>query len=532
MRLSAILLAFAPFFCGAGRHPRVVEVIGKHAAAFAKAEHILANSAVSKLLQVAFQPPLRKQPKDGRNAAETTLVPASLSMVGAIKFAVQLEMPEFDKSVDPVLAAVIEFVAASGSDIVACRSDMRRCMRAASKILHAANRDMQALSPEFARPINGHVNFAFLEAVLRVTKWAHAGLVDNAIFGFCPVGDVPCTGIHRPIEETAQVPFDRADNARSFDEAVRILSRKARKHNSEQDEADRAEVARVTLEECVKQFCVGPLSRRGVHDLFKDSPHGPRCIPAFGIWQNEKLRRIDDACISLHNLMTRMWETISCCGADLPARIAAEFAKHLKLTDMNLRLGTDDIASAYRILVSAMPEYNVAAVWMPGPQCDDGVAKVCYFALRGFNFGLKSAPVHLATLMTPLVDAARKLLAIPCGSFYDDVLTVDLSAGGASAQDSLNFFFSLCGYPFAAKKHEKLRSANDFLGVTTSFRFVTLGYVLLKVKEKRRRKLCLICSRCSIARSFRLRTRRGFAVSFISPRLRPFMGWDGQPCRH
>ena len=62
-----------------------------------------------------------------------------------------------------------------------------------------------------------------------------------------------------------------------------------------------------------------------------------------------------------------MWETISCCGADLPARIAAEFAKHLKLTDMDLRLGTDDIASAYRILVSAMPEYNVAAVWMPGP---------------------------------------------------------------------------------------------------------------------------------------------------------------------
>ena len=93
-----------------------------------------------------------------------------------------------------------------------------------------------------------------------------------------------------------------------------------------------------------------------------------------------------------------------------------------------------------------MPEYNVAAVWMPGPQCDDGVAKVCYFAFRGFNFGLKSAPVHLASLMTPLVDAARKLLAVPCGSFYDDVLTVDLFAGGTSAQDSLNFFFSLCGY--------------------------------------------------------------------------------------
>ena len=75
---------------------------GKHAAAFAKAERILASSAASKLLQVAFQPPLRKQPKDGRNAAETTLVPAGLDMVGAIKFGVQMAMPEFDKSVDTV----------------------------------------------------------------------------------------------------------------------------------------------------------------------------------------------------------------------------------------------------------------------------------------------------------------------------------------------------------------------------------------------------------------------------------------------
>jgi len=29
--------------------------------------------------------------------------------------------------------------------------------------------------------------------------------------------------------------------------------------------------------------------------MFKDTPYGPRPIPAFGIWQNGKLRRIDDA---------------------------------------------------------------------------------------------------------------------------------------------------------------------------------------------------------------------------------------------
>merc|ERR1712185_505085 len=93
--------------------------------------------------------------------------------------------------------------------------------------------------------------------------------------------------------------------------------------------------------------------------------------------------------------------------------------------------------------------------------------------------------------MTPLVDAARKLLLVPCGNFYDDVLTVDIRAGSMSAQLSLNFFFQLCGYPFAPQKHEKLRCDNAFLGGFISFAHLSAGYVLLKVKESRRRKLLI-----------------------------------------
>ena len=96
----------------------------------------------------------------------------------------------------------------------------------------------------------------------------------------------------------------------------------------------------MTLGECDKEFCVGPLTRHEVEELFKGSPLGPRCIPAFGIWQKGKLRRVDDACRSKHNAITRMWETIACCGADLPARIAAEFAKHISVDKLFLRLGT------------------------------------------------------------------------------------------------------------------------------------------------------------------------------------------------
>ena len=46
-------------------------------------------------------------------------------------------------------------------------------------------------------------------------------------------------------------------------------------------------------------------------------------------------------------------------------------------------------------------------------------------------------------------------------------------------------------YPFSPKKHERLRCDNSFLGVVTSFAFISSGYVVLRVKESRRRKLLL-----------------------------------------
>ena len=53
---------------GTNRDPRVVAVLAKHAAAFAQAEVILSGACIGGLLSVPFIAPLRKQPKDGRNA--------------------------------------------------------------------------------------------------------------------------------------------------------------------------------------------------------------------------------------------------------------------------------------------------------------------------------------------------------------------------------------------------------------------------------------------------------------------------------
>ena len=143
----------------------------------------------------------------------------------------------------------------------------------------------------------------------------------------------------------------------SFDDAVEYLTRKA-KQASPDAVQDQWVVWEKSLKECENGFCEGPLTRGQVESLFSHTELGPRCIPAFGIWQKGSLRRIDDACRSWHNFFTQMCETIVCVSADLPADIAAEFYKYL-LEDCVLKLGTDDIASAYRVLQSASPQYNV-----------------------------------------------------------------------------------------------------------------------------------------------------------------------------
>ena len=125
---------------------------------------------------------------------------------------------------------------------------------------------------------------------------------------------------------------------------------------------------------------------------------GPGAFLLLAIWQKGKLRRIDDAAVSGHNDLTFLCETIVCDTADLPSMIAREFGKHVDFTIEQLGIGTDDIAAAYRVCIpSAEPEYTVAAVWRPASV--GGEAGVFYFDLRGFNFGLKSAPLHLGTVL-------------------------------------------------------------------------------------------------------------------------------------
>ena len=486
LRFARLVPLFAFSSVAFATDSHIFDLFHIHADCLDKAVSLVRDAIPASLLDMHIAPFAAKQLGCNIPARELTLVDASLSMVDALKSALSLDFPMRQSKLDVVLKATVATVAHCGVDIVNKRAANRLVLLSASLLVAPLNFALRELVSDFGKPIAGHINFALVEVLVRAVGWRHTSLVHDLVKGFNPIGDIRSTSCLRPVEEPPSPHITRDSNLKSFDDAVQHLSRKA-KQNCSDALKDQWEVWSKSLQECHEQFCVGPLSRGQVESLFKDTEFGPRCIPAFGIYQKGKLRRIDDACRSGHNLLTRMHETIVCVSADLPADIAHEFYKFLSF-DVRLRLGTDDIASAYRVLLSGAPQYNIAAVWHP-QEPDGRGGRVEYFALRGFNFGLKSAPVHLATLMRPLVEFARKIGLVACDQFYDDVLVVDPIFGGDSAQRTLEYIFRLIGFPFAPKKHERLRDANAFLGVVTDLSCAAAGYLILRVKEKRRLKL-------------------------------------------
>ena len=161
-------------------------------------------------------------------ARESTLVDASLGMVDAVAAALRLGFPARVSKVDAVLAQTIAEIASCGVGIVKARANARSVLRRASFLVKDLNVELQALVPDFGRPIAAHVNFALVEVMVRALGWRHSGLMRDLLFGFEPLGCVRSTKCLRPVSEPDPPAMSKASNVKSFDDAVEHLEKKAR----------------------------------------------------------------------------------------------------------------------------------------------------------------------------------------------------------------------------------------------------------------------------------------------------------------
>ena len=153
-------------------------------------------------------------------------------------------------------------------------------------------------------------------------------------------------------------------------------------------------------------------------------------------------------------------------------------------------IGTDDIASAYRLIPTSQPYYNVICAVDPDLSPESVGGNVRFFVVPGHPFGLTSAVLNFNRVPRLAVYFARMILGVLTNSFYDDCVIVEPSFCARSGQECMQRIMQLIGMPFSEEKHEPVAPASPFLGVISDFtKSYTHGIMQMAIKPERRESL-------------------------------------------
>ena len=408
-----------------------------------------------------------------------TLIDVDLPMGAFIDEARELPQPFSQMpSVAPSVRRVIDRVAAHGDNIAAVRADtIATMMDIAWRLVPLSSRLVDAFMPSHALTVAGHLNVAFLEAVSRAIESPAPFVVEDMLFGFGVRGVLYPHGFFRPITESAPASFDRTNQEYLAD--VRKYLEAYWRKPANRDEL--SQLWQATMAEVEAGYMRGPFTERQLHSRYGYFEW--RCMIRFAVWQT-KLRPCDNAAHSQHNEATQCFETIVCITAEWPIHVAMAFHE---VGVVDLQGGTDDVNTAYRKVVNREPAYTIVAL------IDPSTGRVMFFEVPGFNFGLKSAVLAFNSVMKLTTEAVRRIYDVVCGSFYDDVATVDPTCAGSSGQDCLWSFHDMIRLELAVRKHVPVAPRFKFMGCISDFSMLrSLGRLYLRVCPERKAKILVV----------------------------------------
>ena len=209
-------------------------------------------------------------------------------------------------------------------------------------------------------------------------------------------------------------------------------------------------VAQRTAKELSKGLVVGPYAsthdlHRALCDMFPGrEPDSmiPRVMNRFGVPQKGSIRAIDDGKSNGANIATRLQETITTphfIFVAIAARAAATAAAARGLAVPQATVALLDLASAYRLVPTAQPWFTSVGFYNPLSRRPE------FYWLPGHNFGLVSAVVNFNLVPEFAVIAMRAMFLVVVDHYVDDLMVVDLAAGGATARETVEQFFLMLG---------------------------------------------------------------------------------------
>ena len=292
-------------------------------------------------------------------------------------------------------------------------------------------------------------------------QWPDTHVLELAGHGGRIVGIVPKSFIYRSASVSPELSEEEL-LASSIEWVDSIESRPPPR-----DEIVQAVWAKSEQERLERKFLRGWSTRAEMDSKFGRGRWRP--LVRFAVPQGDKWRVIDNGKSSQHNSTVsteeRIHTTSTAAGVAALRRLRAHAGQPLS-GQLEPRFSTHDMTSAYR-QVAVAPEhlhFCVIAVWSPVSKC------WMYGELDGLPFGVAPAVLEFNRIPSFLVAVARRWLAIPVISFYDDFKVIGVAAGRHSEDRSFQELLAWTGYKLDPDKHQAPDSTCIFLGTLETFR--------------------------------------------------------------
>ena len=367
---------------------------------------------------------------------------------------------------DDILCTIARAVAIRG-DLDATRLRLIDAHRNIADSVRSISRTINDLMPSSVRRIAADVNTAWMAVIIDSVGWLHRELVERFVYGFPVVGDIPDSGVYRPISPvsvaTHLIRYKQFNlTAHAWNSALTSRLWKRAYSGQEARAADLA-VAQRTRKELSKGLLVGPYSScKALHAAFCSMfprlscrEMKPRPMNRFGVPQKGSIRAIDDGRSNGANLATRLVETITTphfIFVGVAARAIATAARARGISVPGVSTALLDLASAYRLVPTSQPWMTSIGFYNPISERPE------FYWLPGHNFGLVSAVINFNLLPEFAVVAMRALFLVVVDHYVDDFIVVDVSPGGSSARAGVESFFLMLGSGVPRPPSHRMRS--------------------------------------------------------------------------
>ena len=337
---------------------------------------------------------------------------------------------------------------------------------------------LRGLMPPSVLEAGGTVPVATVAACVRALRWPHTELPLCLLGGFEIIGDVPGYGGVFPLAERV-----RAGDIHALDHAAenKSIERRlwARFRTGGAAMAAQMAALMAVSEKAVSKGYAFWTNADECDRMF--GPGAWRALERFGVPQESGLRACDNAKAGQQNECSSVGERLRCETADFPAVMADLFFEAIGPA-AKCRGGTDDQEKAYWRVANSQPEFSIVIQLDPR-----GGGQIRLLRVPGHCFGLLSAVTNYNSVSEFVTHGARRLLAVPCGHYFDDFATIHPQQGADSAKAALAWLSARLGFPLTKneQKNKAMLRSLTFVGVVTDMSRFDVGWLSYELKEGR-----------------------------------------------